>query len=635
MRLSVLGAILGGAAVGAFATTAAFAQQAPSQTPPQTAPQGGAQQQAQAQAAWVAAHGEELFNAKCKSCHDPAVDRAPNKNVLASYNGEVIINALSAGGMMQPMAADMGPDDIRAVAVYLTGRAEMRPAFDTANEASNPCPASNTFKASGPSWSGWSPNVEATRMSTNSTIKAKDAPNLKVKWAFAYQGGRYGQPAIYGNRVFVTSSSGIAYALDRSTGCVAWQFKLPAGIRITPSVDKNPKSPSGYAVYFGDYAHNVYALDAANGQQIWKVNVEPHPRAVLTGAPVLYKDKLYVPVSSWEETISSVANYQCCTFSGSVAAIDVKTGTIDWQTHVLPAPKPNRANAAGTQMLGPAGAAIWSAPTIDTKRGLIYVTTGDSYTDVKEDASDAVVAMDLKTGAIRWKRQMTENDNFLTGCPPQRPSINCPTPTGPDHDFGASAILKHLPNGKDILLAGQKSGQVYGVNPDDGAVLWQQRFGRGGALGGVEWGMAADDEHVYAAVNQGGGAGIYAMNLADGSLAWQQRGVSPAKCSFKSARCGNGYSAPPSVANGVVYAPNQDGHIRAFEAKTGKPLWDYDAGAETYETVNGVKDQHGGNFDGSGLAFAGDMAFAMSGYNGASGSSGPNNVLLAFSVNGK
>jgi polyvinyl alcohol dehydrogenase (cytochrome) len=623
---------------GATAVAAAFgcflAGPAAGQTP-SPSPQARPQSQAQAQAAALMAHGEELFNSQCKQCHDPAIERAPDRTALASFNGEVIVNALSAGGVMQPMAANMTSDDIRAVAVYLTGRAEIRPAFDTANEASNPCPASNTFKASGPSWNGWSPDVEETRVAAKSKIKAKDAPRLKVKWAFAYQGGRYGEPTIYGNRVFVTSSSGIAYALDRTSGCVAWQFKIRDGIRVTPSIGKNPNSPSGYAIYFGDFTHNVYALDAASGKQIWKVNIEPHPRAVLTGAPVLYKKKLYVPVSSWEETISSVAQYQCCTFRGSVVAMDTKTGHIDWKTYVMPEAKPYKTNAAGTPMLGPAGAAIWSAPTIDKKRGQLYVTTGDSYTEVKEDSSDAVMALDLKTGAIKWKHQMTADDNFLTGCPPGRPSINCPLPTGPDWDFGASAILKHLPGGKDILLAGQKSGQVYGLNPDTGEGLWQIRFGKGGGLGGIEWGMAADNDNVYAAVNQGGASGLYAVRIADGTLAWQQLPPLPPKCSMKTVRCSAGYSAPPTIVNGVVFAPNQDGHIRAFNTKTGAMVWDYDAGAMTYDTVNGVKNQHGGNFDGSGMAFAGDMAFTMSGYNGASGSSGPNNVLLAFSVDGK
>jgi len=620
-----LGAI--GAASGLLLATAAFAQ------PPAGAPAGGGQAAAAAAASAVAAHGEQLFNTRCKGCHDPAVDRAPNRNQLAAFNGDVIVNALTSG-VMQPMATGLGPDDITAVAVFLTGRAEIRPSFATTHEADNTCPASNKFSPAGPSWNGWSPDVQNTRVASNSTITAKTLPNLKVKWTFAYQGGRYGEPTPFGNRVFTTSSSGVAYALDKATGCVAWKFAVPNGIRVTPSVGKNAKASSGYAVYFGDFQHNVYALDAATGQTIWKTNVEPHPRAVLSGAPVLYKDKLYVPVSSWEETISGVANYECCTFRGSVAQIDTATGKIDWHTYILPPAKPYKKNAAGTQMYGPAGGAIWSAPTIDPKRGVLYVATGDSYTTEKEDVSDAVIAIDLATGAIKWKHQVTQNDNFLTGCPPTRPSINCPLPTGPDHDFGSAPIVKHLSNGKDVVLAGQKSGQVYAFNPEDGAIIWQQRVGTGGALGGVEWGMAADNDNIYVAVNQGGLPSLTAFRLTDGMMVWQNA-APPAKCSFQTTRCGNGYSAPPSVANGIVYGPNQDGHIRAFDGKTGKLVWDYDAGAQKYDTVNGVKGQPGRNFDGSGLALAGDMAFVMSGYNGASGSSGPDNVLLAFSVDGK
>jgi polyvinyl alcohol dehydrogenase (cytochrome) len=620
------------AATVVFASAALLATTAVSQ-PPAGAGRGGAGAGGAANAAnAVTARGETLFNSKCKQCHDPAVERAPNRTQLASFNGDVIVNALTSG-VMQPMAAGMSPEDINAVAVYLTGRAEIRPSFATTHEADNTCPASDKFNPAGPSWDGWSPDVENTRVATNSTVTEKNLPKLKVKWAFAYQGGRYGEPTPFGNRVFTTSSSGVAYALDKNTGCVAWKFASPFGIRVTPTVGKNPKAASGYAVYFGDFNHTVYALDASSGKQIWKVSAETHPRAVLSGAPVLYKDKLYVPVSSWEETISGVEQYECCTFRGSVAAIDTATGKIDWHTYVMDPSKPYKKNAAGAQMYGPAGAAIWSAPTIDPKRNALYVATGDSYTTVKEDSSDAVVAMDLTTGAIKWKHQVTQNDNFLTGCAPARPSINCPLPTGPDHDFGSAPIVKHLSNGKDIVLAGQKSGQVYAFNPDDGSIIWQVRVGTGGALGGVEWGMAADNDNIYVAVNQGGLPSLSAFRLTDGALIWQHR-APDAKCSF-TGRCGNGYSAPPSVVNGVVYGPNQNGHIYAFEAKTGKPVWDYDAGAAKYDTVNGVKGQGGHNFDGSGMAFAGNMAFVMSGYNGASGSSGPDNVLLAFSVDGK
>jgi polyvinyl alcohol dehydrogenase (cytochrome) len=333
--------------------------------------------------------------------------------------------------------------------------------------------------------------------------------------------------------------------------------------------------------------------------------------------------------------VAGLAAYECCKQRGAVAAIDIATGKIKWKSYSIPtAPAPFKKNASGTQMYGPAGGAIWSSPTIDPKRGVLYVATGDSYTDVEEPYSDAVEAMDLKTGKIKWAHQMTALDHFLVGCPPQRPGVNCPTPNGPDFDFGSSPILKHLKSGKDMLLAGQKSGGVYGLDPEDGKIIWQTRIGQGSALGGVEWGMAADNDNLYVGIADRGMPTLSALRLTDGSLIWRHRAPEPAKCSFEG-RCSNGYSGPPSLANGVLYGVNQDGHVRAFQAKTGKMVWDYDTAGRHYETVNGVKNQRGGNLDATGMTFAGPMAFLMAGFNGASGSSGPDNVLLAFSVDGK
>ncbi len=608
------------------------------------------------------AQGQAAFNAKCKGCHDPAVDRAPNLAALSAFWPNDVINILKTGAM-QPMAAGMSDSDISAVAYFLTGQAPTAP-FDFGKEASNPCPASNKFSAAGPSWNGWSPDPQNSRQAVGSAFTAASAPAMKVKWAFAYQGGRYGEPTPFGNRVFVTSSSGHAYALDKKTGCVAWTFTKQTSIRMTPSVGRNARAPSGYAVYIGDNTRSVTALDANSGHVLWTVHFEDHPRAVLTGGGVLYNGILYVPLSSGEETVASLNNYECCKARGAVIAIDTAKGTVKWKSRTLPVePAPTKKNSAGTQMYGPAGAAVWSTPTVDPKRHLIYVATGDSYTDVKEPYFDAVEAMDMATGEIKWVKQVEENDNFLTGCfsgggpargpaaagaaPPAAPAparagpANCPSPAGPDHDFGSSPILVHMTNGKDVILAGQKSGAVYAMDPDNkGNIIWQTRIGLGGALGGVEWGMAADRNNLYVAVNQGqpgpGGPAhsLTALRLTDGVQQWQHVAPEPAKCSF-AGRCSNGYSAPPTLSNGVLFGPNQDGHIRAFTAADGHQILDFDTAGQKYDTVNGVMAQHGGNLDATGLTIAGDMAFIMAGYNGSSGSSGPDNVLLAFSVDAK
>ncbi len=596
--------------------------------------------------------GEVIYNTNCASCHNGQVAEAPNKTALSAYWANDIIKALTTGKMQTiAQTARLSDADISAVATYVSGRAP-EPTFNiAAQEASNKCAESDKFKASGPSWNGWSPTKDNARNTTTTTINATNASRLKVKWSFAYQGGRYGQPTQYGNRVFVTSSSNRVYSLDRATGCVDWFFDAKNSVRVTVSVGKDSKAKSGYAIYFGDYSRNVYALDAGSGEKLWEVNVDPQPRAVLTGAPTLYKDVLYVPVSSFEETVGgpASASYECCKARGSVVAIDVKNGRIKWKTYTMqPEPKPYRVNMAGTQMYGPAGAAVWNSPTIDVKRNRLYVTTGDSYTDVREDWSDGIVAIDLRDGHVAWHKQMTKDDSFLMGCGRAGTGTNnCPTTSGPDHDFGASAIIVKRKDGKDVILAGQKSGQVYALDPDkDGALLWETRFGMGSALGGVEWGMAADRNNVYVAVNGGqtdlqrapGGPArsLTAVDLMTGRNVWQHvEPTGPGVCTWRPGCQPGGYSAPPSVANGVLFGPNIDGHIRAFNVLDGKMVLDFDSGAQKYDTVNGVKNQRGGNFDATGITFAGDMAFVMAGFNGASSTSGPDNVLLALTIDGK
>src|SRR5262249_37223114 len=151
-------------------------------------------------------------------------------------------------------------------------------------------------------------------------------------------------------------------------------------------------SKAKFALYFGDQKSNVAAVDAETGALLWKTKVEDHPLSRITGSPILYRDRLYVPVSSIEETTGRDAKYECCKFRGSLVALDAYTGKVLWKSFtVQEEPRPFKQNSAGTQMFGPAGGAIWSAPTIDLKRKLIYVATGNSYTDVPTRHSDAIM----------------------------------------------------------------------------------------------------------------------------------------------------------------------------------------------------------------------------------------------------
>jgi polyvinyl alcohol dehydrogenase (cytochrome) len=293
-------------------------------------------------------------------------------------------------------------------------------------------------------------------------------------------------------------------------------------------------------------------------------------------------------------------------------------------------------------MWGPSGAPIWSTPVIDPRRNAIYVTTGDNYSEPPTRTSDAFLALDLDTGKILWSRQMTAGDAYTAACRlPDK--TNCPI-NGPDFDFGASPILVTLPNGKRALLAGQKSGIVHALDPDQqGEVLWQVRVGKGGTMGGVQWGSAVDSQNMYVAVsdikrlmltfttltdadpNQGGG--MYALKLATGEKVWY---TPPFSCGERK-RCSPAQSAAVTAIPGAAFSGSVDGHLRAYSTADGKVIWDFDTVRE-FKTVNGVA-ARGGSIDGPGPAIAGGMLVANSGYVSAGGM--PGNVLLAFTVDGK
>lgn len=570
------------------------------------------------------------FQARCKACHEPAIDRAPSREELARRNPEVIVAAL-VDGPMAPMAQGLTRPQINDIASYLTGRVP-RGVASAPQPADPPCKANPPIRAGASDWVGFGHDPAATRMQPNPGFTAAQVPKLKLKWAFALGGGRYGQPTVIGDHLFVATGLGHVFSLDTATGCVHWRADIGSNSRTSPIVTK---VNGRWALFVGDSVRTIHALDAETGKPIWTTGVETHPRGRITGAPAYWNGTLYVPLSSSEETIATVAEYRCCTFSGSVAAVDAATGSLKWKTFMLPPARATRKNEAGTQMYGPAGAAIWSQPAIDAKRNRLYVTTGDSYTEVKEPRSDSIVAVDLQDGRILWTNQVTEDDNFLTACFGDRPGVNCPLgKIGPDVDFGASPILARTPGGRDVVLAGQKSGVAYGLDPDTGKTLWATKLGVGSPSGGVEWGMTYDGRRLFVPIADGGRPngkpGIYAVDPLNGKLAWSAPAPAPA-CSFKSQRCVNSHSAPASAMPGAVFAGTHDGWIRAFDSRSGKPLFTFDTARQTYATVNGVKDQPGGSVDAVGPVIADGRLFVVSGYTGATGAYGnPLNVLLAF-----
>jgi polyvinyl alcohol dehydrogenase (cytochrome) len=595
--------------------------------------------QQQAPATPTSPEGEALYKQRCAVCHDNAQDRIPPLFLIRRRSAEDVIQTLTNGSMKQ-QAAGLSAEQIRALAIHLTGKLPGAPIEEklAANRCTGAPPPLN-LKA--PQWNGWGFDSDNSRYQPKPGLKAEDVPKLKVKWAWAHPGPMAtGQPTIIGDRLFLTIEAGLIVSLNAQTGCTYWAMSPGAAVRAAVSVGALPPgkiagSTAKHALYFGDEKANVQAVDAQTGKLLWKTKVEQHFLARITGAPALYRDRLYVPVSSFEETAGRDAKYECCTFRGSLVALDAYTGKVLWKSFVVQEePKPFKKNSAGTQMYGPAGGALWSAPTLDLKRKLIYVATGNSYTDIDTKHTDAIMAFELETGKIKWVNQVTAKDNFLVAC--RQPGVgNCPEKAGPDHDFGSSPVLRTLANGKQILLGGQKSGVMWAFDPDDnGKVLWQMKVGNGGALGGIEWGFAADLENVYIPVADPGGAarkpGLTALKLATGEQLWHVP-APKAQCSWGTTRCNNSQSAAATVIPGVVFSGTADGRLRAYSTKDGAILWEYDT-AKPHPTVN-AGETKGGTLDGGGPVVADGILYTNSGYGRLIGH--PGNLLLAFSVEGK
>jgi polyvinyl alcohol dehydrogenase (cytochrome) len=557
-----------------------------------------------------------LFVKHCANCHRNASDiRAPLPDVLALMPQQQIIAALESGSM-KSQAEGLSPDQRSSLAAYLSKVT----AVDVAPDGR--CGAGVTPAKLEGAWNGWGVDLTNTRFQPVPGVTAADLPKLKLKWALGFPNATvaYGQPTIVGGKLYFGSQNGTVYAVDARSGCIYWTFKAPAGVRTAITVD-------GARIYFGDLKANVYAVENATGKLIWQTKVETHPSSRITGAPAFYDGRLYVPVSSVEEPPAQNPQYQCCTFRGSVVALEASTGTQIWKSYAIPDPPgKTRLNAAGTQLMGPAGAAIWSSPTIDVQRKVLYVATGNGYSDPPTRYTDAIIAYDLTTGSMKWSQQMTPNDRWNFACQ-GKGHDTCPPDPGGDYDFGASPVLKG-----SLLFAGQKSGIVHALDPDkQGAIVWQTRIGRGSALGGVEWGIAVDAENVYAPLSDINGqgkemGGMFALRQKDGVKAWQTPPAKPA-CAGKPG-CTPAQMAPATMIPGVVFSGSMDGHLRAYESAGGKVIWDFDT-LRDFPTVNGVKAK-GGSLNATGPTLAGGMMFVNSGYGVLGGM--PGNVLLAFGL---
>ena len=583
--------------------------------------------------------GAQVYRETCASCHDAGVGRAPQRLVIQDMTPDAIHNALTRG-TMRVQGEALSAEQRLAVAEYITGRK-----LGSSNAAANLKMCSGTSAsfdmAEPPALAGWGLDAASTHAipAEVSGLTSANAPRLKLKWAFGFPNSQRArsQPALAAGAILVGNHNGTVYALDRATGCVRWTYAAAAEVRtgIVVSPWRAGDRAARPLVYFGDVAGRVHAVSLLDGRLVWKRKADLHPAAVITGTPTLHAGTLYIPVSSLEEAFATSPAYACCNFRGSILAVDARSGRPKWRTWLVDAPRVTGPSKSGLDKLGPSGVAVWNSPAIDVKRGQLLFATGDNYSLPATELSDSVVALDLRSGRIKWHYQATAGDAWNVACV-YKTSDSCPDEAAPDFDFGAGVVLASGSDGKEYVLAGQKSGAIYALDPASGRLVWQKRIGHGGPSGGIHFGIAADAGRLFVPMSDRFHTGksqlplrpgLFALDVASGAMLWEAPDTS-IDCKG-SPQCLIGYGGAVTLTGGLVLIGSDTGHLRIFDAANGQMVKDIDT-AVGFTTVNGVAAK-GGSISGgvAPLAYKGSVILP-SGYGFASKL--PGNVLLVYGV---
>jgi polyvinyl alcohol dehydrogenase (cytochrome) len=611
--------------------------------------------------------GGKLFDRHCASCHDNPAMHAPTRESLSGFSKETVMVALEFG-KMQPMAAHLSKQERGLIALYLAGSAPADEWIAT-HGCQQPATGDNTVFVAG--W-GLGPHNRRFVPTRRAGIDPGNVGSLELAWSLAFPKvtDMRSQPAIVGDTLYFGDKTGKVYAIDRHSGCIRRHTEVLSGIRSAITV-ATPNDGRRLLI-FADSLATIYALDPGTLDTVWQQQARLYDTSVITGSISYHEDRLYVPVSSYEVAVSGSPSHICCKSHGGVIALDARNGKRLWQWHATPDATLQGKNAAGADLYGPSGASVWSTPAIDAKRRRIYIGTGENLSHPATDTSDAVVALDMDSGTVAWRFQATPDDVWNAAC--LNDGANCPHNAGGDFDFGASVIIAELPGGREILLAGQKSGDVFALDPDpagrDGQLLWQRRvsnaaigpdLARTTTNGGVHWGMALSGTRLLVAAadpeRQRPGytprPGLSALDAATGELLWHQpvaRGCEIAeankpliglenmrargsqdlaalyRCSFY-----YGLSAAATATPDLVFSAGLDGRIRAYALATGEILWQAQT-AVPLRADNGIEG-HGGAVDVSGQTLADGWLYVQSGY--SMFGQLPGNLLLAYRVAGE
>ncbi|MEP7209461.1 MAG: PQQ-binding-like beta-propeller repeat protein [Alphaproteobacteria bacterium] len=612
------------------------------------------------------APGEKIYQADCATCHDHSdVTRAPSKEQLQAMSLQ-FINYTLTSGKMKVQGAKLSAEERGTLVNYLANNPAFGPSNSTpANWAdASLCPADRrTVDLKGPVISeGFGFDRLNTRALTakQAGLTTAQFSKLDLAWSIGFPNiaEMRSQGAIVGTTMFFpVAATGQMYAIDLSgtKPCFKWVYTSPGGAPLRTSAAYGTRADGTPMVVFSGLDSTVHAVDPKTGKAFWTKAVGAYTYSMTTGTPTVLKDRIIVPVAQFEIAAAGDDKVLCCTNHGYVLSLDPKTGEQQWRYDTMPDATKVRNRKDGQPYYGPSGAPIWNSPAVDEKRGLVYFGTGEANSEPTHKNTDALIAIDLKTGKEKWSFQATGRDIYLYGCGPtgRVPANrqNCSQDTVyRDVDFGASLILGKMKNGKELVYAGQKSGAVWALDPDTGKVVWTTPIGTGSALGGVHWGMAYNNDTVYVPIANVGGPlpgeppidpklkpGMYALDAATGKIKWMYSPEPPAAAGAPAPAAGAPpararparnatFSAAPAVIDGAVVAAALDGTVYAIDAKDGKLLWSYQT-AKTYETSNGIPGK-GGSVEANAITAANGTLLVTSGY-GQFGEI-PGNVLLAF-----
>jgi polyvinyl alcohol dehydrogenase (cytochrome) len=600
--------------------------------------------------------GRALYQKACASCHENPDMRTPEPSALEAMSAELLMSSLTQG-KMKDQAAGLNRRERRDLVRYLTRNTDNSSAWeqDIACDSDYAAISGRSMMVRG--W-GYDTHNSRHQPAEFAGLEAKDLPGLELAWAHGFPGTTEmrTQPVLTDTTVYVgVSGTQSVYAFDLASGCLRWAHRSPAPIRSALAYDQYPDGRLP-VLYYGSVDGSVTLVNATDGSTLWSKSVKLDATTTLTGTPVQYGGKLYVPLSNFEVGAARRPGYECCKGRGGVTALDMKTGDTLWTWHsTAAAENTGKKNSAGTPLWGPSGAPVWTTPAIDEKRNVLYIGTGENYSQPATDTSDAIIALDLNTGEEVWKFQALVGDAYNMDCSSWmmgKDGPNCPQNSGPDFDFGASVIIARDNEGKDILLAGQKSGDVWALDPDKkGAVRWQTNLSNGTPVGGVHWGMAAvgdtlfvpiaDPEWPISGWSYKPQPGVSALDISTGKIKWQYRASRDCKLNASDFVDGRhkekwpqchymyGFSGAALGLDDVVLAGALNGKLFAFDPEDGAVLWTYDS-KRPYQTLNGVE-AHGGALDNAGYAVGGGHLVLQSGYSYINQM--PGNVLLVLRAN--